>query len=49
MQDVTLQDEKLKEESGILSPEEEAAFRQRVSFLETKAAALEDENTELRQ
>jgi len=48
MQDVTLQDEKLKEESGILSPEEEAAFGQRVSFLETKAA-LEDENTELRQ
>ena len=49
IQDVTLQDEKLKEESGILSPEEEAAFGQRVSFLEMKAAALEDENAELRQ
>ena len=49
MQDITLQDEKLNEGSGILSLAEEAALRRRLFVLETKTAALEDENAELRQ
>ena len=49
MQELTLQAKKLYAEDGILSPEEEAALRQRLTVLETKNAALEEENAELKQ
>ena len=49
VQELTLQAKKLYAEDGILSPEEEAALRQRLTVLETKNAALEEENAELKQ
>lgn len=49
MEELTLQAKKLHTEDGILSPEEEAALRQRLTVLETKNAALEEENAELKQ